>query len=259
MTTKLAQMRKHIAGVKRLMAAEGTPEHAATIRDYLKVSCKLHGVSGYRDFFDKVHRAFALAFPNPAKEDLLTLAAELWESEYFEEKLLGVGLLYRNSSLLTPEDLPLLEKMIEQSETWATLDTLAYHILSELLMRYPRLYPQVRAWTTSPLMWKRRAAVLCHTLPLVARDRRKKLPRGVDPQSDFARPDLFYSTCEELIAEKGFFMRKAIGWALREVGKERPQEVYEFLLRVGDRASGLTRREAVKHLPEEMRKRLLRG
>lgn len=250
-------MRKHVAGVKRRMAAEGTPEQAKIVRDYLKVSCKLHGVSGYRDFFDKVHRQFNLSFPKPAKEDLLKLAAELWESEYFEEKLLGVGLLYRNSSMMAPEDLPLLEKLIEESETWATLDTLAYHVLSELLTRHPQLYPRVCKWVESPVMWKRRAAVLCHTLPLVARDRLRKLPRGVDPKSQFARPDLFYSTCEELIGEKDFFIRKAIGWALREVGKERPQEVYEFLLRTGGRASGLTKREAVKHLPETMRREIL--
>jgi hypothetical protein len=56
---------------------------------------------------------------------------------------------------------------------------------------------------------------------------------------------------DALLDEREFFIRKAIGWVLRETGKRRPQEVYDWLApRVG-RASGVTFTEAVKYLPPE--------
>jgi 3-methyladenine DNA glycosylase AlkD len=52
-----------------------------------------------------------------------------------------------------------------------------------------------------------------------------------------------------MLHEREFFIRKAIGWVLREVSKKRPSLVQEFLREHGERASGLTMREATKYLP----------
>jgi 3-methyladenine DNA glycosylase AlkD len=59
-----------------------------------------------------------------------------------------------------------------------------------------------------------------------------------------------------MLDEKEFFIRKAIGWVLREAGKTRPDEVYEWLAPRVDRASGVTLREAVKYLRPDQRARL---
>jgi 3-methyladenine DNA glycosylase AlkD len=60
-----------------------------------------------------------------------------------------------------------------------------------------------------------------------------------------------------MLAEREFFIRKAIGWVLREAGKRRPGEVVAWLGPRTDRASGVTVREAVKYLPAEDAERLL--
>ncbi len=248
-------VQKAIAEIKKRMRAEGDAERARGAEKYLKSPLRFHGLKA--KFLHDAVKEFGKAFPQPDKNELLSLADELWASEWFEEKAFGIELLRCYWELLRPADLPLVERWIGDCDTWATLDTLAYHILSRLVARYPQLYPRVRRWTKSPHMWKRRAAVLCHALPLGWRDRPKRLPKSIDPDTKFARPDLFYSTCEELIAEKEFFIRKAIGWALREVSKTRPDEVHAFLLGTKDRASGLTKREGAKRLPERMRREIL--
>jgi len=56
-----------------------------------------------------------------------------------------------------------------------------------------------------------------------------------------------------------FFIRKAIGWALRECSKKYPEEVFAFLERIGGRASGLTRREGSRRLPEQLQAKLKRS
>jgi 3-methyladenine DNA glycosylase AlkD len=67
---------------------------------------------------------------------------------------------------------------------------------------------------------------------------------------------LFAEIAAPMLEEKEFFIRKAIGWVLREVSKKRPALVFDFIREHGARASGLTRREAMKYLPPVMKLRL---
>ncbi|MBI5409163.1 MAG: DNA alkylation repair protein [Nitrospirae bacterium] len=56
-----------------------------------------------------------------------------------------------------------------------------------------------------------------------------------------------------MLHEKEFFIRKAIGWCVREISKASPDEAFEFLMKIKDRASGLTLREGAKRLPLQQR------
>ena len=111
-----------------------------------------------------------------------------------------------------------------------------------LFTRFPELGDLLERWATDDDFWIRRSALLSHLVPL----------RGGG--GDFAR---FARFAAGMINEKEFFIRKAIGWTLRELCKHHPQEVHAFLVRVGDRASGLTRREAARRLPDQLRIPLL--
>jgi 3-methyladenine DNA glycosylase AlkD len=62
---------------------------------------------------------------------------------------------------------------------------------------------------------------------------------------DFSR---FARFASPLVGEKEFFIRKAIGWVLRETSKKRPALAHEFLAAHRDRVSGLTLREGAKYL-----------
>jgi 3-methyladenine DNA glycosylase AlkD len=80
---------------------------------------------------------------------------------------------------------------------------------------------------------------------LLAQERELKKGRG-----DF---ELFARVAAPMLEEREFFIRKAIGWVLRETGKMRPQLAHRFLAKHLDRVSGLTLREGAKYLPAEMR------
>jgi hypothetical protein len=69
--------------------------------------------------------------------------------------------------------------------------------------------------------------------------------------------DLFARFASGMIEEKEFFIRKAIGWVLREVSKKRPEPVYRFLSERIGQVSGLTLREGSKYLPKAQRAGLL--
>jgi 3-methyladenine DNA glycosylase AlkD len=84
--------------------------------------------------------------------------------------------------------------------------------------------------------WVRRSSLLCELRPIRAG----------------APLDRFLARAEPMLAEREFFIRKAIGWVLREAGKRRPDEVASWLGPRTNRASGVTMREAVKYLPSEV-------
>lgn len=110
-----------------------------------------------------------------------------------------------------------------------------------LVERHPTLAPTLDRWADDGDFWVRRTAMLA-LLPA--------LRRG---GGDF---DRFARYADAMLEEREFFIRKAIGWVLREVGKRRPALVAEWLEPRVHRVSGVTFREAVKYLPPADRERL---
>jgi 3-methyladenine DNA glycosylase AlkD len=214
--------------------------HAAFHKNYHKSSKDFYGLKNAA-----LVEAVTKVFPKkPAldKDELIALGLELWSSNWFEEQAAGLMLIERCAKELTPKDLPMLKQIAEECEGWAMLDYLATRHLGTLGMNYPdEVYPKVRKWTKSKHLWTRRAAVLIHVMP----SRKKQL------RAEFAIP-----TFEELLHEKEFFIRKAIGWTLREIGKHYHDLTFEFLREHKEEASGLTMREGGRNLPLAMRKQL---
>jgi 3-methyladenine DNA glycosylase AlkD len=97
-------------------------------------------------------------------------------------------------------------------------------------------------WAADGDLWVRRSALLGLLLPL---------RRG---EGDFERLSRY---ADAMLDEREFFIRKAIGWVLRETARKQPERVYEWLSPRAGRASGVTLREAVKYLPAEQRTAIL--
>lgn len=152
-------------------------------------------------------------------------------------------LLERVAAELTPADLPWLKQITYEIEGWGLLDYLATRHLGVLALGHRDVvYGEVRRWSGDPWLWTRRASILIHIQPA----RKQCLAE------DYAWP-----TFDELLPDRDFFIRKAIGWTLRECGKYYARQVHDFLLAAGERASGLTRREGARNLPEPLRRDIL--
>jgi 3-methyladenine DNA glycosylase AlkD len=173
---------------------------------------------------------------------LVRLVETLWRRPVFETRMLAVLLLEAFQPLLRPADITLLERLIRLSKTWAFVDELAVAITGPLLQRSPELARRLDRWAQDEDFWIRRAAMLALLLPL---------RRGA---GDFPR---FARYADAMLAEREFFIRKAIGWILRETGKRQPDLVYSWLLPRCAIASGVTVREAVKYLSAKQRAALL--
>ena len=135
--------------------------------------------------------------------------------------------------------MPMLEKMLMQSPTWDLIDDISIHLVGTVLEKDKKAYAYLKKWSRSENFWMRRASLISQIL-LFRQDKGNK--------------KLFFEFAEKMLSEKEFFIRKAIGWGLREMAKANPGEAFDFLMKVKHKASGLTLREGSKRLPEKMKK-----
>lgn len=227
--------------LEQRLAAVARPERAEHERRYLKSDLVHLGVSvpATRKVTTAVYRSCG----EVGHDDLVALAIALWDTPIHERRLAAVELLDLGSDRLSAADSRLLERLLRESRTWALLDGLAANVVGALVDRDPPAWDAVlRRWAVDDDFWVRRASLLAH-LP--------GLRRGA---GDFGR---FAELADPMLAESEFFIRKAIGWVLREAGKTRPDVVADWLVPRTDRAAGLTVREAVKRLPDDLRAKVL--
>ena len=160
---------------------------------------------------------------------------ELWRgARYREERYLAIELAGYSSyrKFRTLDALPMYEEMITSGAWWDYVDSIASHRLGELLRLYPvEMRRVLRKWAKSEDMWKRRSAILAQL--------------GFKTDTDL---ELLYDCIRPSIQEKEFFLRKAIGWALRQFAKTDAKEVSRYVAEHEGRLSPLSKREALKNL-----------
>ena len=127
--------------------------------------------------------------------------------------------------------LPVFEEFIVTGAWWDYVDATA-HLVGEVL-RADRTWMtrELRRWSRDGDMWKRRAAILCQL----------RFKTGTDL-------DLLYGCIDPNLADREFFIRKAIGWALRQYAWTDPGAVVRYVRTHRERLSPLSQREALKHV-----------
>lgn len=217
-----------------------TPERARNEKAYLKSDLEHLGVR-----VPEVRRAtlkLTRARLPRELEPTLEFADDLWGARVHELRMAAVELLIDRADLLDEGHLPNLERLVREARTWALIDGLAPGIVGRLLVKDDGVERTLKRWATDPDFWVRRAAVLAYL---------RAVPSGAVA---FAR---FAALADPLLEDKEFFVRKALGWVLREHGKKAPDEVFGWLWPRRQRAARLTLREATKYLSEEQRSALL--
>jgi 3-methyladenine DNA glycosylase AlkD len=217
----------------------GTPARAKREQAYLKSDLRFYGAS-----VPQIRRAgadFARAHPDLSRAELRAIVDALYASRWHEYRSVSIALLGRNRGLLRPTDLPWLGGLVRRSNTWAHVDWLAADVIGGVLEQYPAAVKRLSVWAKDGNLWVRRSVLIAQI---------RVVEHGA---VDF---ELFAEFAAGMLAEQEFSIRKAIGWALRDVSRRRPELVYGFLRAHRGQMSPLTLREGGKYLPSAMRSKL---
>ena len=210
--------------------AAADPDRAPRMQAYMKSTMPYLGVPV--PAVRALVRAEAKTRPPASTDALAATAAELWrEATHREERYAASALTAVPAArpLQTTALLPLYQEMITTGAWWDHVDEVS-HRIGGLLVAFPaELAPTVRDWARDPDRWLRRSAVICQI--------------GLKDATD---PELLADAVRANLADRDFFLRKGIGWALRDYSRTDPDWVRAFA--DAHELSPLSRREALKHL-----------
>lgn len=204
------------------------PEKAKWMKDYLKGKFELYGINT-KERREIQKRFFKLnGYPEPS--ELFDVVLFLWDLPQREYQYLAIELLHRNAKKLLELDINNIEKIIVTKSWWDSVDGIAAWICGAYFKLYPKqIIPITTEWMKSGNMWLQRSVLLFQL-----------------KYKSETNTELLSKWIKELAEHKDFFIRKAIGWVLREYSKTNPQWVIEFVNE--NQLSGLSKREALKHV-----------
>lgn len=219
--------------IRDRLSAIADPARAEPMRAYMKSEMPFYGVGAVplRKACKEVFAEHPLADEAAWKQAVF----KLWrEARFREERYVALELTgarayraYQDRDLL-----PMYEEMIVTGAWWDLVDLIAIHRIGPILLKEPvPMKREMLAWSRDADMWKRRTAIICQ----VATKKKTDL-------------DLLYSAIEPNLADKEFFLRKAIGWALRAYAWVDPAEIARYVRENEAHLSGLSRREALKNI-----------
>jgi 3-methyladenine DNA glycosylase AlkD len=221
-----------LLAVRRAFVAAADSKRAPAMQAYMKSAMPYHGVP-----MPVVRATCREAFARVKLDSARTWEREvraMWDGAKFrEERYAAITLTGIRAArpFQTPAALPLYESLIVSGAWWDVVDELATNRVGPILRAYPKeTRPIMLRWSKDKDMWKRRTSIICQ-----ARSR------------EDTDTGLLYACITPSMESKEFFLRKAIGWALREYAHIDPREVARFVRANDTKLSGLSKREALKH------------
>ncbi len=219
--------------LRKALREAGDPLKAPAMQAYMKSQMPYHGVPLPR--LRQIYRTTSASLKFESAGEWQALVRDLWHRAKFREERYAALCMAgdpRARPFQTPAAMKLYEELIVTGAWWDYVDDLASNRVGPILRDYPvPMRRKMLSWSRSADMWKRRTSIICQL--------------GFKQDTDL---ELLYACIEPSLDSKEFFLRKAIGWALRQHAWTDPAEVRRYVARHRERLSGLSCREALKNL-----------
>ncbi len=219
--------------VRAALATGGDPERAIGQQRYMKSAMPYRGFTSAE--LRSVLKPLLAEHPPESRAAWDTTVRGLWDdAAYREERYAALEVARHRAARpwLDPASMPLWRHLVVTGAWWDHVDVIAQHLVGVALRAHRvDLTPVLRDWALDDDLWIRRTSVICQL--------------GAKQETDLG---LLRYAIEANVEDRTFWLRKAIGWALRDYARTDPAWVRAEVDRLGDRLSGLSRREALKHL-----------
>lgn len=220
------------AAVRLTLEGAGDPAKAAQQQAYMKSAMPYRGLAAPE--LRALLRPLLASYVPESRDEWEATVLDLWDHATHREEwyaALAVARHRRARQWLDPESLTLSRHLVVTGAWWDVVDETATHLVGDALRAFPLdVTPLMDEWADDEDLWVRRTAVICQVGHRGATDR-NLLQRAVEANLD----------------DRSFWLRKAIGWALRDYARTDPEWVWTLVDGLGPRMSPLSRREATKH------------
>lgn len=227
-------MDKFAADVTRYLQREfsklADPVKAGPMAAYMRTEMPFYGIQ--KPDRVPVYRQIKKLYTPENRKQYEAAVKAIWALPHREEKYAAIDFARAHKAFVRSESLPLYETLIRQGAWWDFVDDIAINLIGDVLLNErPTTRAVINKWIDDDDMWIRRTALIAHN------HHRKQ----TDAKQLFAH-------CLRRSEETEFFIRKGIGWALREYSYAAPDDVKSFLLKNKNELSPLSFREGAKQL-----------
>lgn len=220
--------------IRAVLAGAGDPVRAEGQQRYMRSAMPYRGLTSPQ--LRALLRPLLAAYQPDRRAEWEATVRDLWDHATHREEwyaALAVARHRRAHAWLDPDALPLWQHLLVTGAWWDVVDETATHLVRDTLAGHPaEVTPVIDAWSGDKDTWLRRTSVICQVGRRDATDR-----------------DLLLRAVEANLDDPSFWLRKGIGWGLRDYARTDPEWVWAQVDRLGGRLSGLSRREATKHRP----------
>jgi 3-methyladenine DNA glycosylase AlkD len=220
---------KFVSEIETVLKQNANAENAVAMSKYMKDLFPYYGIK--KPLRTQLTKPLMLNVKKDITEDwIMEAAALLWKKKQREFHYVAMDLLNMNRKVITPKSFKALENLVLKNSWWDSVDSLSNYAISPLVLRYPELKKEMKHFAQQDNMWLKRVSII-HQLPYKTK-------------TDWL---FLMDVCKRHMHDKEFFIRKAIGWALRQHAKTDPKAVYAFVEANKAKLSNLSIREALKH------------
>jgi len=213
--------------IKTELSHNGDAKKAPQMQAYMKTDQPFYGVQS--KLRKQIFREAIKKHPITSQEEWKKVIIELWEGTHREEMYQALEVAERYNIYHDESAWTLFETLLRSATNWDTVDWLSSNLIGQLVFKYRHFEKQLVEWSGDENFWVRRASLLVHL-----------------KHKEKTNINLLSQTILKLAHEKEFFLRKAIGWALRQYSYTDPVWVMQFVKKHEDSFSGLSKREALK-------------
>ena len=230
-----------IAAVRRELEAVADEKTRNTYARFFREDALFHGVKG--GVVKKIGARFFKDIRHLPRTDIYRLCEELLKSDYSEEASIAFDWAYRFKKQYDLSDFPVFTRWLnDYVNTWAKCDTLCAHSVGSLVTKYPDFLTDLKAWTSSPNRWVRRAAAVSLVIP--------------------ARRGLFlddvFNVADRLLTDSDDLVQKGYGWMLKEASHLHQPEVFDYVVKNKAVMPRTALRYAIEKMPPDMRKEAMK-
>jgi 3-methyladenine DNA glycosylase AlkD len=219
-------MHPYLIPLQREFESVQNPAFAAGMKKYMKDQSEFYGIKA--PVLRKLIKSFLKEHELPGENNLNAVIMECWSQDKREWQHVAIEILLRYIKNPDSNIIGVLEFMIINKSWWDTVDTIAAWLVGPFFKKYPdMIIPKTREWMDSGNIWLQRTCLLFQLKYKTTTD-----------------TELLFGFIRELSGLKTFWIRKAIGWALREYSKTDPDIVMEFVN--SHSLAPISRKEALK-------------
>ncbi|MBL7959730.1 DNA alkylation repair protein [bacterium] len=227
-------MHPMIVYLRRELRKAADSKKAGPMQAYMKNVQPFYGIQ--MPARRKIFRSARVKYTMASYDEYETVIKQLWRGKFREELYLAVDIAMYYKTFRSDRAMRLYEWMLKSADNWDTVDTVASHLVGDLVLQNRKHEAILKKWARSKNKWLRRTALLAHL-----RHKNKTNIRRLE------------ETILSMMDERAFFIQKAIGWILRQYAYTDPKRVIQFVRKHSGRLSNLTKREALKHQNKQIR------